>query len=118
VPGLVCAGISAAFFDQAMLVPDALERVMSDTQIEFANEAAGPEGGQSFAEFHELRFAGERSLVRLVVPCAGLFAQPGIALLLETTQPLAHRGHGGGEKPGRRFNAALSGTFTSRRRWL
>src|SRR5690348_17453752 len=75
-----------------MLVPDALQGVMTDTQIELSNETACAEGGQGFAELHELRFAGEGSFVRLAVASPRMFVKTGRSVLLKAAQPLAHGG--------------------------
>src|SRR5690348_18413390 len=75
-----------------MLVPDALQGVMTDTQIELPNETACAEGGQGFAELHELRFAGEGSFVRLAVASPRMFVKTGRSVLLKAAQPLAHGG--------------------------
>ena len=90
---------AAAFFHQAMLAPDAIERIVADAQIEFADQAVGAEGWQSFAKLEHLSFNMGRSLVGLTVPCPALLAQAGRAVLLEAAQPFANRGHGGGEQP-------------------
>ena len=79
----MCAKISlalvfpAAFFHQPVLAPDAIECVVADAQIEFANQAAGAERGQSFAKLEHLRFDVRRSLVRLLVTCPGMLEQSG-----------------------------------------
>lgn len=49
---------SAAFPQQPMFAPDALERAMADGQAELPDQAARAEGGKSFAEFDELRTVG------------------------------------------------------------
>jgi len=94
-----------------MLVPNTLQGVMPDAQIELANEPAGAEGRQGFAEFHQLCLAGSRSFVRLTVTCTRPFLEAGRAVLLEAAQPLAHRGDGGGEEPRGGFDAALPGAL-------
>jgi len=38
-----------AFFQQAVLAPDALERPVADGQVELADQAAGAERGKRFA---------------------------------------------------------------------
>jgi hypothetical protein len=47
---------AAALLDQAMRAPDALQGAMGNGQIEFPDQASGPEGGQGLAQLDELRF--------------------------------------------------------------
>src|SRR5690349_24533156 len=94
-----------------MLVPDALQGVMTDTQIELPNETACAEGGQGFAELHALRFAGEGSSVRLAVASPRMFVKTGRSVLLKAAQPLAHGGNRGGEEPSGVCDAALMRIF-------
>ena len=42
---------------------------------------------------------------------AAVFAQAGRPVLLETTQPFAHRGHRGGKGSSGRFNPVLTGVL-------
>ena|SRR5689334_8094074 len=102
---------SAAFFEQAVLAPDAFQSVMTDAQVELANESPCTESGQGFAEFHELGLHGGRSLVRLPVTGARSFDQAGRAVLLEAAQPFAYGGDGRGKEPRGGFDTALSGAF-------
>src|SRR5690349_11694723 len=90
-----------------MLAPDAFQGVMTDTQIELADQSACSEGGQGFAEFHELCLDGGGSFVRLPMTGARLFAQAGRAVLLIAAQPLADGGDRGTEKPRGGLDAAL-----------
>jgi len=102
---------TAAFFDQAVLMPDAFQSVMADGQIELPNQAAGAEGGQGLAQFDQPRFPGQRRLVRLMAACARLSGQAGRPLLLEAAQPLADGGHRGEEEPRGGLDAALFGAL-------
>ena len=47
---------AAAFFHQALLAPDALQRAMADGQIELADQAACTESRQGFAQLDQLCF--------------------------------------------------------------
>ncbi len=58
-----------------------------------------------------MRFGGRRSFLRLVMTSAGKSEQAGRAVLLETAQPLADGGHGGGEETRGGLDAALLGAF-------
>ncbi len=102
---------AAALFDQSVDAPDAFERSVADGEIEFADEAAGAEGGQGLAQFDQLRFALRGRFVRLVVASAGLLGQTGRAALLETAQPLANSRHGGAKQACSGFDAALFGAL-------
>src|SRR5713226_1797117 len=55
--------------------------------------------------------SGGRRFLRLVVRSTGKGNESGSAALLEAAQPLADRGHGGGEEPRGGFNPALLGAF-------
>jgi hypothetical protein len=57
----------AAFFQESVRAPDALESAMADGQIELADQAARAEGGQRFAKLDKLRFGGRRCFLRLVM---------------------------------------------------
>jgi hypothetical protein len=61
-----------ALFQQTMFPPDTFERAMRDGQVELADQAAGAEGGKSFAELDELDFGGGRSTVVVKSRAAGL----------------------------------------------
>jgi hypothetical protein len=102
---------SAAFFHQAVSAPDAFHGGVADGEIELAFQAARSEGGKYCAELDELSFDGGRGLVRLVEAGTGVLDQPGRTVLLETAEPLADRGHGGGEEPGGGFDALLLGAL-------
>ena len=103
--------LAAAFFDQAVLVPDAFQRAVTDGEIELADQASCAKGGQGGAEFDELRFESGRSFVGLPVTCARLFHEARRAVLLIAAEPLADRGHGGSEQARGGLEAALSGRF-------
>ena len=49
--------------------------------------------------------------MRLVIAVTGVLEQPGRAVLLETAEPLADGGDGGGEEPRSGLDAALFGAF-------
>jgi hypothetical protein len=108
---LLALVFAAAFFQQTVFAPDALERTMTDGQIEFTNQAAGTKRGKCFAELHELRFGCRRSFLRLVMASTWKCEQAGRPVLLETVQPLPDGGHDGDEKPRGGFNAALFGAL-------
>jgi len=101
----------AAFFQQTVLTPDALESAMADGQIELADQAARAEGGQRFAKLDKLRFGGWRSFLSLVMTSAGECHQAGRAALLKAPQPFADGGHGGSEESRRGLDAALFGAL-------
>src|SRR5690242_1464537 len=103
--------LSATFFQQAMLAPDAFERFMTDGQIEFADQAAGAKCGKGLAQRDQLRFGVGRGFLRLMMAGAGKRKQTRRAALLIATQPLAHGGHGRGEQSSRRFDATLLGAL-------
>ena len=84
---------------------------MADGQIELAFQAASSEGGKNFAELDELGFDGGRSFVRLVKAGTEMLEQAGRAVLLETAEPFADGGNGGGEEPRRCLDAALLSAF-------
>jgi hypothetical protein len=67
--------------------------------------------GKNSAELDELRLRGCGSFLRLLVTSAGPWNQPGGTLLLIAAQPLAHGGHGDGEKSRRGLDTALLGAF-------
>ena len=102
---------AAAFVEQTVLAPDAFHGGMTHRQIELANQAARSEGGQGFAQLHKLGLDGERSFVRLLMAGPGVLEQARRAVLLETAEPLADGGHGGGEEARRGFDAALLGAL-------
>ena len=102
---------AAAFLQQAVLAPDAFQRAVADGQIELADQAAGAEGRQSFAQLEQLSFDVARSFVRLLVASPGELAQAGRAVLLVAAQPFANGGHGGGEQPCGGLDAALLGAL-------
>ena len=68
---LLALVFAAAFFQQTVFAPDAIQRVVADAQIELADQAARAEGGQSFAKLEHLSFDVARSLVGLLVACPG-----------------------------------------------
>jgi hypothetical protein len=86
---LLALVFAAAFFQQTVFAPDALQSAMADGQIELPDETAGAEGRKGFAEFDELRFCGRRSFLGLLMASAGKCQQAGRAVLLETAQPFA-----------------------------
>ena len=77
-------------------------------KIELSNETASAEGKQLVAQSHDLPFDVGGSLPRLVMRRARKFEQAGRSLLLIPTQPLAHGGNGGLEKPSRGLDAMLA----------
>ena len=81
----------ATFFHQPVLAPDAIECVVADAQIEFADQTAGAERRQRFAKLEHLRFNVGRSLVGLLVTRPGLLDQSGRAVLRKAAQPFADR---------------------------
>jgi len=91
---------------------------MTDGEVEFADQTARAEGGQSLAQLDQLGFEDGGSSVRLAVAGARLIEQAGRAVLLEAAQPFADRGHGGGEEPRRGFDPRSLALSTRRRRWL
>ena len=102
---------SAALFHQAVGAPDAFHSGVAHGEIELAFQAARSEGGKYFAELNELSFDGGRGFMRLVEAGTGMLDQPGWTVLLEAAEPLADRGHGGGEEPGGGFDAAPLGAL-------
>ncbi|MFZ3277451.1 MAG: hypothetical protein WA182_11170 [Candidatus Sulfotelmatobacter sp.] len=102
---------SAAFFEQAVLTPDALQGAMADGQIELADEAPGAESGKRFAQLDQLSFGGRRSFLRLVMTNAGKSEQARRAVLLKAPQPLADGGHSGGKETRGGLDAALLGAL-------
>jgi hypothetical protein len=75
---------AAAFWHQAVLAPDALQRAMADGQIELADQAARTEGRQSFAQLDQWSFPGRRCFLRLMMARPGVIEQAGRATLLIT----------------------------------
>jgi len=98
---------SAALGHQAVGAPDALQSAVRERQIELADEATRPQGGQLPAEFEDSRFDLGRGFAGLVMGRTGLFEQTRGAELLVATQPFAHGGEGGGEEAGGGFDASL-----------
>ncbi len=84
---------------------------MADGQIELADETTRAEGGQRFAKLEQLRFGGRRGFLGLLMTGAGTWKQAGKALLLETAQPLADRGHGGSEESRGGLDPVLASAF-------
>ena len=105
---LLALVFAAAFFHQAVLPPDTLPCVMTDAQVEFADQASGAERGQRFAQLDQLRFPRRGRFVGLQMTRARLRQQSARALLLETAQPFANRGHGGGKQSRSGLDTALS----------
>ena len=97
----------AAFFQQTVLAPDALERAMTDGQVELADQAARTERRKSFAELDKLRLRGGRSLLRLLVTSTGQDNELARAALLIMAPPLDDRGQGRGEQLCSGLDAAL-----------
>ena len=101
----------ATFFQQTLLAPNAFQGIVTDAQIELANETTGAEGGKSFAEFDQLGLDSRWSFVRLAVTSAGQGQQTGRTMLPVAAQPLANGGHGGGEEARGGLDAALLGAL-------
>jgi hypothetical protein len=102
---------AAAFFQQTVLAPDALERAMADGQIELADQAARAEGGQRFAKRDKLCFGGRGSFLRLVLASTRKGEQAGRAVLLEASQPLVDGGRRGSEESRGGLDAPLFGAL-------
>jgi hypothetical protein len=97
---------SLALLLKAVGAPDAFQRAVTEREIEFANQTAGPEGRKWLAQRDGLLFDLRGSLARLAMNALGAFGQTGGAMLLKAPQPFADRGHGGGEQTRTRFEAA------------
>jgi len=102
---------AAAFFQETVFAPDALQSTMADGQIELADQATRAEGRQGFAKLDKLRFGGRRSFLRLVMTSTPEGDQAGRAMLLKAAQPLADGGHGGSEESRGGLEAALFGAL-------
>jgi hypothetical protein len=95
-----------AFFEQAVLAPDALQRTMAEGKIELPNETTSAEGQQLLAQSDDLFFDGGGSFAGLVMGSAGKFDQTARAVLLITAQPLAYSGNGGLKQTGGGLDAS------------
>src|SRR3970040_329111 len=83
-----------------MLAPDAVQRSVAERQVKLPDQAAGAEGGEVLAQGDDLLFDVSRGLARLVMGGPRLLDQARGAALEVAPQPLAYRGHGGGEGAG------------------
>jgi hypothetical protein len=99
--------LARAFFEQAVLAPDALQGTMTKGKIELADETTSAEGKQRLAQSDDLFFDGGGSFAGLVMGSAGEFDQAARTLLLITAPPLAHGGNGGLEKTSGGLDASL-----------
>jgi hypothetical protein len=101
--------LSAPLVEQAVLAPDAFQGAVAEGQIELADEATGPEGGQLAAQSQDLLLQFWGSLVGMVMRGAGTCDEAARSVLLITSPPLADRGHGGVEEAGGGLDADLTG---------
>jgi len=99
--------LARAFFEQAVLAPDALQSTVAEGKIELPNETASPEGEQLLAERDHLLFDVGGSLAGLVMRSTRNLNEAARSLLLITAQPLTHGGNGGLEKTSGGLDAAL-----------
>ena len=76
---------------------DAFQGAMTEREIEFANQTAGPEGGKLLAQRDDSLSDLMGSLARPAVRSPGAFGQTRGTVLLKTPNPFADRGHGDGE---------------------
>ena len=97
-----------AFFQQAMLAPDAFQSTMAEGKIKLADEAASAEGEQLLAQSDDLLFDGGGSFAGLVMRRTGKLEETARSLLLIAAQPLAHGGNGGLEKTSGGLDAMLA----------
>ncbi|HEY1159690.1 MAG TPA: hypothetical protein VGE83_03620 [Terracidiphilus sp.] len=99
--------LARAFFEQAVLAPDAFQGAMAEREIELADETAGAEGKQLLAQSDDLFFDGGGSFAGLVMGSAGKFDQTARSVLLIAAQLLAHGGDGGLKPAGGRLDTSL-----------
>src|SRR6266851_4524674 len=85
--------------------------MVADGQIEFTDETACAESGKRVSQGDELLLQRGRRFAGLPMRGAGDFQQAAGTLLLIAAEPLANRGHGGGEQPRGGLDAALAGRF-------
>src|SRR6266852_3075014 len=85
--------------------------MVADGQIEFTDETACAESGKRVSQGDELLLQRGRRFAGLPMRGAGDFQQAAGTLLLRAAEPLANRGHGGGEQPRGGLDAALAGRF-------
>jgi hypothetical protein len=98
-----------AFFEQAVLTPDALQGTMAEGKIELADETASPEGEQLPAQSENLLFDVEGSFAGLAMRSAGKLDEAAQSLPLIAAQPLAYGRNGGLEKTSGGLDAPLPG---------
>src|SRR5712671_4794713 len=84
---------SAAFFEQPVSAPDAIQCMVADGQIEFTDETACAESGKRVSQGDELLLQRGRRFAGLPMRGAGDFQQAAGTLLLIAAEPLANRGH-------------------------
>jgi hypothetical protein len=101
----------SAFANQSVLAPDALDGHVRNGEIELSFQTGRSKSGQLLAQSQDLLLDLGRSFVWAVAMCTAMLAQPFGPELFETTQPFAHRGHGGGKRSGSRFNPVLTGVL-------
>lgn len=100
---------TAAFFDQAVLAPDAFQGTMGKGQVELADQASSAQGGEFLAQGDHLLLDRAGCRLRLVMRLAGDLPQAVQAPLGEAPQPFAQGRHGGREIAGGPLDAVLPG---------
>lgn len=99
----------AAWADEAVGVPDALQSAVAQGQVKFLDETARAEGGQLAAEIDDALFNVRGRLTGLAERPAGMGFQALEVLRAVATQPFAHGRDRGGESAGSRLDAVLTG---------